>query len=453
MKPYKNYKPSGEPWLGDVPNHWRVERLRFSICAMESGKSVNAADVPALPHQIGVLKTSCVYTRSFRHEENKTVVSDEVNLVACPVRLNSLIVSRMNTPELVGAAGLVREAPDNIFLPDRLWQVTFDNAVILTGYIYWFTLTQAYSDQVRVASSGSSESMQNLGQDKFRNIVCVVPPLSEQKSIAGYLEIETTRIDELIREKEGLLSLLAEYRLSEIDANIFRGLDPNVRMQNSGIPWLGIIPSHWRIERARFAVKVNPKASRYIEDTEVVSFLPMEAIGDDGVLQLDQVRTVSDVSSGYTFFENGDVTIAKITPCFENGKGAHMRDLVGKVGYGTTELIVIRPSDNVSPDWLYFVTQTHLFRKRGEAMMQGAGGQKRVPDSFVKDFPLAIPPLHEQTAIAFVIKESLKRIDDLIAHAREELHFLNELRAATVTDAVLGRIDVSSHSAKAQLAA
>ena len=169
----------------------------------------------------------------------------------------------------------------------------------------------------------------------------------------------------------------------------------------------------------------------------------MEAVGDDGSLNLEATRLVGDVASGYTYFEDGDVTIAKITPCFENGKGAVMRGLQGGIGFGTTELIVIRPNDTVHPDWLYCLTQSDAFRKRGEAMMYGAGGQKRVPDLYVRDLPIAWPPIGEQEAIANYLASETVRIDKLLDHVRDEIKLLQELRAATITDAVNGKVQVS----------
>ena len=94
--------------------------------------------------------------------------------------------------------------------------------------------------------------------------------------------------------------------------------------------------------RLRYAAKLNPGIGENLAPYDKVSFLPMEAIGVDGVLDLNQIRNFSDVSKGYTGFINGDVLIAKITPCFENGKGAIAKDLINGVGFGTTELHVLR---------------------------------------------------------------------------------------------------------------
>ena len=202
-------------------------------------------------------------------------------------------------------------------------------------------------------------------------------------------------------------------------------------------------PAGWSKARLRFKARVNPKSSIELEPTAAVSFLPMDAIGDGGTLRLDQTRIVSEVSQGYTYFEDNDVSIAKITPCFENGKGAVMEGLIGGAGFGTTELIVLRPEEDVDPRFLYYLTQSSNFRDPGEAAMLGAGGQKRVPDLYVKDFATAWPSRSVQTAIASYLDAETKRIDGLIAEKRQLLHSLGELKVTRISEILTGEAEAT----------
>jgi type I restriction enzyme S subunit len=113
----------------------------------------------------------------------------------------------------------------------------------------------------------------------------------------------------------------------------------------SGVEWLRDVPNGWKVKRLRFVANLNPSKSEIadLDRGTVVSFLPMESVGDDGVLSLDKEKTIAELETGFTYFRNGDVTIAKITPCYENGKGALMCGLTNGIGFGTTELIVARP--------------------------------------------------------------------------------------------------------------
>jgi type I restriction enzyme S subunit len=168
------------------------------------------------------------------------------------------------------------------------------------------------------------------------------------------------------------------------------------------------------------------------EDT----FLPMEAIGDTGELDLTQVRRKEDVENGYTLCFEEDVLVAKITPCFENGKGAIARGLLNEVGFGTTELFVLDPIDNVDAGFLDYVTYSSLFRKQGEAVMTGAAGQKCVTSEFVTDFRVPVPPLDVQRRIVDYLDRETARIDGLIAAKERLLTILAEQRRALITHAI-----------------
>ncbi|WP_322065644.1 restriction endonuclease subunit S [Burkholderia ubonensis] len=209
--------------------------------------------------------------------------------------------------------------------------------------------------------------------------------------------------------------------------------------KDSGVAWLGAVPAHWTIKRLRFAAELNPSKSEIVDlkrETEV-SFLPMEAIGDDGSLNLGKTRPIHEVEAGYTYFRDGDVTIAKITPCFENGKGALMRGLLGGIGFGTTELIVARPKPiHMFGEYLNWIFRSPGFRTEGEASMYGAGGQKRVPDDFVRNLRWAFPPLEEQSAISAFLNRETYKIHELIAEQEKLLALLAEKRQATISHAV-----------------
>lgn len=213
---------------------------------------------------------------------------------------------------------------------------------------------------------------------------------------------------------------------------------------DTGLNWLGRVPAHWHVKRIRFVAELNPSKSELadLDRATEVSFLPMDAIGDDGSISLERTRPIAEVESGYTYFRDGDVTLAKITPCFENGKGALMRGLEGGIGFGTTELIVARPRPSeVDGSLLSWIFRSPNFRAQGEASMYGAGGQKRVPDDFVRDFAWAFPPLDEQTAIAAFLDRETAKIDALIAEQEKLIALLAEKRQATISHAVTNGLD------------
>jgi type I restriction enzyme S subunit len=213
--------------------------------------------------------------------------------------------------------------------------------------------------------------------------------------------------------------------------------------EDSGLDWLGEIPVHWDPIRLRFLLELSPSKSEVrdlSEDTEV-SFVPMESVREEGGLDLGESKQLEEVVDGYTYFRDGDVLVAKITPCFENGKGALAADLTNEIGFGTTELHVLRPEEELGRRYLFYATMSHPFRKVGESTMYGAGGQKRVSDDFIRNLRWPIPPLDEQRAIATYLDRETERIDTLIEKKERLIDLLEEKRTALISRVVTKGLD------------
>jgi len=210
------------------------------------------------------------------------------------------------------------------------------------------------------------------------------------------------------------------------------------KLKPSGVDWLGPVPAHWSVERGRFCMAVNPPldSSHQLAAENEVSFVPMDAVGKNGGLSLHQSRQLAEIGSGYTAFQDGDVIVAKITPCFENGKGALAAGLVNGVAFGTTELHVLRATSKLDRRYLFYLTISTAYRKTGQAEMYGAGGQKRVPPEFNKNFRTPIPPLAEQCTIADFLDRKAAEMDALVAKKRTLIAKLKEKRSALIARSV-----------------
>ncbi len=217
---------------------------------------------------------------------------------------------------------------------------------------------------------------------------------------------------------------------------------PYPAYKDSGVEWIGQIPEHWRVKRLRHAATLNPSPDwRMLEQQQVVyPFFPMDAIGEAGELDSSGRKPLDECRSGYTYFAEGDVAYAKVTPCFENGKGAVMRALDGGHGFGTTELTVLRPTA-IDRNYLYALTLANSFRQLGASEMLGSGGLKRVPDEFTRNYLIALPPPAEQAPIAAALDRETARIDALIAKKTGFIELLKEKRQALITHAVTKGLD------------
>jgi type I restriction enzyme, S subunit len=152
--------------------------------------------------------------------------------------------------------------------------------------------------------------------------------------------------------------------------------------------------------------EINPKMPNSLDDDAVASFLPMAAVSEEGRIAFEEERTVAGVKKGYTYFERGDVLIAKITPCFENGKASRTESLSKPFGFGSTEFHVLRAANDVDPNFLFYKIWNASFRELGAQNMTGSAGQKRVPADFLKRLEIRLPPLDEQRRIAAILDKA-----------------------------------------------
>lgn len=190
--------------------------------------------------------------------------------------------------------------------------------------------------------------------------------------------------------------------------------------------------------RLRHIARINPPTPAFdkLADDDELTFLPMEAVWPGARLNLSRRRKKKDVITGYTRFQDGDVLVPKITPTFEAGRAVLIRGLLGGVGAGTTELHVLRPQPQLDARYLLYHVNTHSFLKFGEAEMYGVAGQQRVPDEFLRNLAVQIPPLEEQRRIADFLDIETARIDAIINKRRLQAELLDEGRQAEMASCV-----------------
>lgn len=187
----------------------------------------------------------------------------------------------------------------------------------------------------------------------------------------------------------------------------------------------------WEVKSLGDVCTIKPpkaEARAKLADGDEVSFAPMEDLGI-GVkyLQPQRTRQLSDVSGSYTYFADGDVLVAKITPCFENGKLGIARNLVNGVGFGSSEYIVLRPAPTLDAEFLYYYLARPIFLEQGARHMAGAVGHKRVTKEFVESYPIPLPPLPEQRRIVAILDEAFEGIATAKANAEKNLQNAREL--------------------------
>lgn len=158
---------------------------------------------------------------------------------------------------------------------------------------------------------------------------------------------------------------------------------------------------HWELRTLAEVCEINPSREEVqsLPDNTDVSFVPMAAVSEEGELTNPSVRRAGELKRGFPHFKERDVLVAKITPCFENGKRCLASGLVNGIGFGSTEFHVIRAKNSVLPEWVYYAVSSEEFRRTGSLRMTGTAGQKRVPSSFLKEYNIPVPPIPIQRKI------------------------------------------------------
>ena len=434
LRPYAEMKPTGLPWLGEVPVHWDVRRNGRLFSARRE------TNFPKLPILEVSIRTG-VRIRDFDNNGRKQEMTDRSKYQRAVKGDIAYNMMRM----WQGAVGI---APvDGLVSPAYVVARPF--AETDTAYYAYLFRTAAYMREIDVFSRGIVPDRNRLYWESFKQMPSVYPPIEEQRLIVRFLNWHGGQVARLVRAKKKLIALLNEQKQAIIHHAVTRGLDPDAKLKPSGIPWLGDVPEGWEVKRLKTICRINPPRSsgRMADAEELVTFLPMEKVGVDGKIDGSIRMPISQMASGFTCFQRNDVILAKITPCFENGKGAVLDALPTPIGFGSTEFIVLRASDALDPRFLYLLTFEAQFRRLGEESMTGSAGQQRISREFVANYPVAVPCRDEQVRIAEGLSVATSDVDATIDTAEREIALIQEFRTRLIADVVTGNLDVRTIAA------
>ena len=206
------------------------------------------------------------------------------------------------------------------------------------------------------------------------------------------------------------------------------------KMKDSGIEWIGEIPEGWEITRLKYLADFEPTCdTSYLTDESKITYTPMECVKNGGFE--NRSALYGNLSHTLTPFQNGDIAMAKVTPCFENGNIAIMDNLFSGFGLGSSELFVFRPK-SISTRYFFYWLQNKAFVARACSTMTGTGGLKRISPSFIRNCPVHCPSTDEQTKISDYLDAKCSEIDDLLASVHSSIEKYKKLKQAVITQAV-----------------
>jgi type I restriction enzyme S subunit len=450
FKPYPAYKTSGVEWLGEIPAHWEVERIRHVVGRIEQGWSPECENREADEDEWGVLKAGCVNRGLFIESEHKALPSGLEPIPDLEIATGDLLMSRASgSKELVGSVAVVPRCRPRLLLCDKLFRLHVVAERADRRFLALAMNSRIARWQIEVTLSGGSGLANNIAQQVVKDLIVALPAPNEQEAIAAFLDRETARIDALVAKKERLIELLQEKRTALITQAVTKGLDLNVPMKDSGVEWLGEIPAHWEcfvLARVTLARCDGPfgsglKSEHY--SGAGVRIVRLQNIGwaeflgsDEAYINEAYARELGDHS-----VVAGDLLIAGL------GDEGH------PVGRACTAPGGIEPA-MVKADCFRFRLNRRLLLPGFAAYQLSATAsasagslatgatRSRMNLTTTAARKVALPPLDEQHAIVEVLDQDGEKFRMLVERIGAAIDRLKELRTALISEAVTGKIDV-----------
>lgn len=431
MKPYSAYKATGTTWLGEVPEHWDVKMLkhlgRFKAGA---GFPIEHQGMPGEELPFFKVKDIEVSTDRCWMTESESTVSVEIakNLGANIFPRETIVFAKVGAALLLNRFRLLGLSS---CIDNNMMGFSITENSVLPRFM-WSAM-----QRINFREFANPGPVPSLNETQVSNLYFALPSYSEQQAIVTYLDRETARIDMLLAEKRRLIDTLREYRQTTISEVVTQGLDPTAPKKPSGVPWLGEIPAHWGLKRLKFHVdQVGEKTSEPLAGVVYIGLEHIESGTGKFISSIDGTQTESE--STVSHFRVGDVLFGKLRPYLAKAVIAYGD------GVCTTELVVLRPH-SMDSGYLLRCLLLDGFIKTVDASTFGAK-MPRADWTFISNLLLPEPPVVEQQTIASYLDRETARIDKLIEHVQDEIKLLHELRAATITDAVTGKIQVAQSS-------
>jgi len=412
----RKMKDSGVEWIGEIPEDWEVRKYKnFAISGM--GNTILKEELAE--------KGIPVYSATrddvvFGYLEKPNLVLNKGDFVI-PARGNS-----------IGYMYMIREEKATCTQTTIYSRIKNINKRFLL-YCgkglrnYWFEFDNTAIPQITV--------------NQVQNNIVPFPTFEEQEKIANFLDEKVSLIDYTIEKTKQSIEDCKKYKQALITETVTKGLNPDVEMKQSGIEWVGEVPKHWRIIRIKHLATVNPNKSeiKHLSLDSEVTFIPMEKIIGPGQVDYSLSNTIENLINGYTYFKDGDIIMAKVTPCFENSNIAIVNGMKNGIGFGTTELHVLRCNDKCYNKYLFYYLQSSVFVLKGISKMYGVGGLKRVSEDFVSNHKLAVPSYEEQKQIADYLDKKCSEIGKIISQKEQLIKELEDYKKSLIYEYVTGK--------------
>jgi len=437
---YDRYKNSGVEWLGEVPEHWEVGHVKRLATKITDGSHIS----PETENGVyAFISTKDVRNDSLDFDNClRTSVENYEYLVrtGCKPIAGDVLFSKDGT---IGRTVVIKEDRDFV-VASSLIIISPDQNILSSVFLNYLCQSSTIASQVECFVKGAG--LPRLSIQNLLRIIGVFPPLPEQRSIATFLDRETTKIDELIAEQRQLIDLLKEKRQAVISHAVTKGLNSDAPMKDSAIEWLGEVPEHWEITQLKHVVAIpitdGPHETPEFLD-EGVSFVSAEAISS-GMINFSKIRGFISEEVNKRYSQKYSPKLHDIYLIKSGATTGTTAIVESRTDFNIwSPLAAIRCSEIANP---YFVLNFMRSKNFQEAITLNwsFGTQQNIGMRVIENLAHTLPPLPEQRSIAAFLDRETAKFDELIAEAHHAIALLQERRTALISAAVTGKIDVRS---------
>lgn len=417
----REMKDSGIEWVGAIPQDWQLSKIG-SLYTQRNEKVSDKDYQPLSVTMQGILPQLATAAKTDDGDNRKLVRVGDFAINSRSDRRGSCGISPLD-----GSVSLI-----NIILTPR--------TAMHPGYYNWLFHTTLFADEFYKWGHGIVADLWTTRWQEMKSITVPVPEYAEQERIAAFLDAECAEIDTVLEKTRASIEEYKKLKQAVITQAVTKGIRGDRPMKDSGIEWIGDIPAEWTASKIKYCTEFAPLCNTsHLSEDSVVTFTPMECI-KNGYFENREAH-FSALSSSYTQYQDGDIVFAKVTPCFENGNIAIMQGLSAGVGFGSSELFVIRPQ-SINTEFIFYYLQNDIFKQYACATMTGTGGLKRVSSTFVRNYSVFIPCNEEQLEIVRYLNEKCSGIEVLIAKKQQYLTEIENYKKSLIYEYVTGKREV-----------
>jgi type I restriction enzyme S subunit len=451
-KPYSEYKDSGIQWIREIPEGWELIRLKYLLNRIDPGCWGSDFDEKGT---IILRSTEIKIDGSWQIDDPATRSITEKERSNCLLKEGDLLVTKSSGSEKhIGKTALVNKDIEklNCCFSNFMTRLR-PNRKQKSKILHYFLNSDNARSQFNYFSN-STVGLGNLNEDCFKNLIFVKVPLDEQVKIQNFLDKKTAKIDDLIEKDKKLIELLKEKRIALINHTVTKGLpvqgtqtglDPNAKMKDSGVEWIGEIQEGWEVNKIRNTSYIKGRIGWHGLTSEEYSnegaYLVTGTNFKDGVIEWDYCHHVGwdrYKKDPYIHLKEDDLLITKDGTI---GKVAIIKFLTNKATLNSGIFLVRPLNREYIPKFMYWMLNSAVFERFFDYIKTGATISHLYQETFERFF-FPIPSLSEQLQIVEYLDQATSRIDKTIQKIEKKIHLLQEYKKSLIHHVVTGKIDI-----------